>query len=76
MPSRQRRLNGVDEVVPSLYADCRTGEIGAHFADVYDASVSKDTVTRITDRMVEEKQACEPVCWSGPMPPSSSTPSR
>ncbi len=31
-----------------------TGEISAHFADVYGASVSKDTVSRITDRVIEE----------------------
>ena len=30
------------------------GEISAHFADVYGASVSQDTVSRITDRVIEE----------------------
>ena len=34
-----------------------TGEISAHFAEVYGASVSKDTVSRITDRVVEDMQA-------------------
>jgi len=34
-----------------------TGEISAHFADVYGASVSKDTVSKITDRVIEEMQA-------------------
>jgi transposase-like protein len=34
-----------------------TGEISAHFAEVYGVSVSKDTVLRITDRVVEEMQA-------------------
>jgi putative transposase len=39
---RQRRLSGVDEVVLSLYAKgLTTGEISAHFAEVYGASVSK-----------------------------------
>ena len=43
---RQRRLGEVDEVVLSLYAKgLTTGEISAHFADVYGASVSKDTVS-------------------------------
>lgn len=42
----------------SLYAKgLTTGEISAHFADVYGASVSKDTVSRITDRVIEEMQA-------------------
>lgn len=52
---RQRRLTDVDEVVLSLYArGLTTGEISAHFADIYGASVSKDTISRITDRVVEE----------------------
>jgi transposase-like protein len=54
---RQRRLNGVDEIVLSLYAKgLTTGEISAHFAEIYGASVSKETVSRITDKVVEEMQ--------------------
>jgi len=52
---RQRRLSGVDEVVLSLYAKgLTTGEISAHFAEIYGASVSKETISRITDKVVEE----------------------
>jgi transposase-like protein len=52
---RQRRLDSIDEIVLSLMArGLTTGEICAHFADVYGASVSKDTVSRITDKVVEE----------------------
>jgi putative transposase len=52
---RQRRLNGVDEVVLSLDAKgLTTGEISAHFAEIYGASVSKETVSRITDKVLEE----------------------
>jgi putative transposase len=52
---RQRRLSGVDEIVLSLTArGLTTGEISAHFAEVYGASVSKDTVSKITDKVVEE----------------------
>jgi transposase-like protein len=58
---RQRRLGGVDEIVLSLYAKgLTTGEISAHFAEIYGASVSKETVSRITDRVIEEMQA-----WQG-----------
>lgn len=54
---RQRRLNGVDEIVLSLYAKgLTTGEISAHFAEIYGASVSKETVSRITDKVVAEMQ--------------------
>ena len=52
---RQRRLNGVDEIVLSLYANgLTTGEISAHFAQIYGASVSKETISRITDKVIEE----------------------
>ena len=55
---RQRRLTGVDEIVLSLYAKgLTTGEISAHFTEIYGASVSKETVSRITDRVIEEMQA-------------------
>ncbi len=54
VPKRKRRLNGVDALVCSLSAKGLThGEISAHFAEVYGASVSKETVTRITDRVIE-----------------------
>jgi putative transposase len=52
---RQRRLSGVDEVVLSLYSKgLTTGEISAHFAEIYGASVSKETISRITDKVIEE----------------------
>ena len=52
---RQRRLSGVDEVVLSLYAKgLTTGEISAHFAEIYGASVSRETISRITDKVLEE----------------------
>ena len=55
---RQRRLNGVDEIVLSLYAKgLTTGEISAHFAEIYGASVSKETVSRITGKVTDEMQA-------------------
>lgn len=54
---RQRRLTGVDEIVLSLYAKgLTTGEISAHFHEIYGASVSKETISRITDKVVEEMQ--------------------
>jgi putative transposase len=52
---RQRRLNGIDQLVLSLTArGLTTGEIAAHFGEVYGAKVSKDTISRITDKVVEE----------------------
>lgn len=53
---RQRRLPGVDEVVLSLYArGLTTGEINAHFQEIYGADVSRETVSRITERVMAEK---------------------
>jgi putative transposase len=55
---RQRRLTGVDEIVLSLYAKgLTTGEICAHFAEIYGASVSREAISRITDKVLEEMQA-------------------
>lgn len=52
---RQRRLTGVDEIVLSLTArGLTTGEIAAHFQEVYGARVSKDTVSRITEKVIGE----------------------
>ena len=49
---RQRRLDGIDEIVLSLTAPgLTTGDIAAHFAEVYGARVSKDTISRITDNV-------------------------
>ncbi|MBU3866251.1 IS256 family transposase [Streptomyces sp. 4503] len=51
---RQRRLTGVDEMVLSLSAKGLThGEISAHLAEVYGAEVSKQTITTITDKVME-----------------------
>ena len=51
---RQRRLDGIDGMVLSLSAKgLTTGEISAHLAEVYGASVSKDTISAITDRVLE-----------------------
>jgi transposase-like protein len=55
---RQRRLGEVDEIVLSLYArGLTTGEISAHFREIYGASVSKETISRITDAVIAEMDA-------------------
>ena len=51
----QRRSGDVDTIVLSLYAKgLTTGEISAHFEEIYGASVSKDTISRITDTVLAE----------------------
>lgn len=52
---RQRRLDGIDQIVLSLTArGLTTGDIAAHFEEVYGAKVGKDTINRITGKVVEE----------------------
>jgi putative transposase len=51
---RQKRLTGVDELVISLAAKgLTTGEIAAHLAEVYGAQVSRQTISTITDKVIE-----------------------
>ena len=51
-------MSRIDETVLSLYArGLTTGDIAAHFAEIFDAQVSKDTISRITDRVAKEMQA-------------------
>jgi transposase-like protein len=48
-------LDGIDQIVLSLSArGLTTGEIAAHFEEVYGAKVSKDTISRITEKVVSE----------------------
>ena len=51
---RQRRLAGVEDMVLSLSAKGLThGEISAHLAEVYGASVSKTTISTITEKVMD-----------------------
>jgi putative transposase len=51
---RQRRLGGIDGIVLSLSAKGLThGEIAAHLAEIYGTQVSKQTITTITDRVLD-----------------------
>jgi transposase-like protein len=52
---RQRRPTDVDEIVLSLHAKgLTTGKISSHFAEIYGAPVPKETISRITDKVVAE----------------------
>lgn len=51
---RQKRLSGVDEMVISLSAKgLTTGEVQAHLAEVYGAEVSRQTISTITDKVMD-----------------------
>ncbi|MCX4571878.1 IS256 family transposase [Streptomyces sp. NBC_01571] len=51
---RQKRLSGVDEMVISLAAKgLTTGEVQAQLSEVYGAEVSRQTISTITDKVLE-----------------------
>ena len=51
---RQRRLVGMDDLVVSLVAKgLTTGEVAAHLAEIYGTQVSRQTISVITDRVLE-----------------------
>ena len=54
---RQRRLEGVDAMVISLCAKgLTTGEISAHLVEVYGADLSRETISKITDAVLEAQK--------------------
>ena len=51
---RQRRFGGIDNLVISLTAKgLTTGEVVAHLGEVYGTEVSKETISTITDRVLD-----------------------
>ena len=55
VPKRARRLKNVDEIILSLAAKGLTyGDIAAHFEQIYGASISKDTISRITATVLDQ----------------------
>jgi len=58
VPKHQRRLDGLAGNVISLYAKgMTTGDIQAHLAEIYGTEVSRETISKITDRIVEDMLA-------------------
>jgi transposase-like protein len=52
---RQRRLHGVDSMVISLIAKgLTTGEVQAHLVETYGTEVSRETISKITDRVLDD----------------------
>src|SRR6266536_2778054 len=51
---RQRRLGGVDDLVVSLIAKgLTTGEVAAHLAEIYGTEVSRQTISVVTEPVLE-----------------------
>ena len=52
---RQRRLHGVDSMVISLTAKgLTTGVVEAHLMETYGTEISRETISKITDAMLDE----------------------
>jgi putative transposase len=55
VPKGQRRLEGLSGNVISLYAKgMTTGDIQGHLLEIYGTEISRDTISRITDAVVED----------------------
>lgn len=58
VPKHTRRLVGLTANVISLYAKgLTTGDIQAHLAEIYDTDISRETISKITDAVVEDMLA-------------------
>ncbi len=58
MPKGQRRLGGLDEIIISLYAGGMTvRDIGHHLRRTVGTELSHDTISKVTDAVVEEVKA-------------------
>ena len=55
---RQTRLAGLDEKILALYAGGMTvRDISAHLSDLYGIQVGRDTISRVTDAVLEDVEA-------------------
>jgi putative transposase len=58
VPKYQRQLDGLADNVISLYAKgMTTGDIQSHLAEIYDTQISRETISKITDRVIEDMLA-------------------
>ena len=58
VPKHQRRLDGLTGNVVSLYAKgMTTGDIQAHLLEIYGTEISRETISKITDSIVEDMVA-------------------
>jgi putative transposase len=58
VPKHKRRLDGLSGNVISLYAKgLTTGDIQQHLAEIYGADVSRETISKITDAVIDDMLA-------------------
>jgi transposase-like protein len=55
VPKHARRVEGFDGSIISLYAKgLTTGEIQRHLSEIYDVEVSRELISKITDKVIDE----------------------
>ena len=55
MAKRQTRLAGLDDKILGLYAGGMTvRDISAHLSELYGTEIGRDTISRITDAVLED----------------------
>lgn len=55
VPKHARRVEGFDESIISLYAKgLTTGEIQKHLSEIYGVEVSRELISKITDKVLDE----------------------
>ena len=55
VPKHARRLDGLTGNIISLYAKgMTTGDIQTHLLEIYDTEISRETISKITDAIVED----------------------
>jgi putative transposase len=58
VPKGQRRLDGLSAQVISLYAKgLSTGDMQGHLAEIHGTEISRETISRITDAVLEDMTA-------------------
>src|SRR3954451_7378176 len=58
LPKRQTRLAGLDEKVLGLYAGGMTvRDISHHLSELYGTDIGRDTISRVTDAVLDDVQA-------------------
>jgi putative transposase len=58
LPKRQTRLAGLDDKILGLYAGGMTvRDIAAHLSELYGTEIGRDTISRITDAVLEDVAA-------------------
>jgi putative transposase len=58
IPKHSRRLGGFDDMILSLYSKgLTTGEIQAHLGEIYEADVSRELISKVTDAVNDDLAA-------------------